>query len=100
MSIAHSKMKRSIWLNYLETLIRFGLAFGLGYLLCVNSMLVIQQFLQHHLPLAESVFLSAVIALILYLFFVLMVFMLTQWKQLIGCCAVFGLIVYSFRLWS
>ena len=100
MSNAHSKVKRSIWLNYLETLIRFGLAFGLGYLLCANSMLVIQQALQHHLPLAESVFLSAVIALVLYLLFVLMIFMLTQWKQLIGCCAVFGMIVYSFRLWS
>lgn len=100
MSIAHSKMKLSAWYNRLETLIRFALAFGLGYLLCVNSMLVIQQSLQHYLPLAESVFLSAIIALLVYLLFVLMVFMLTQWKQLIGCCAVFTLMVYSFRLWS
>ena len=100
MSIAHSKEKLPVWLNRLETLIHVGLAFGLGYLLCVQSMLVIQQSLQHHLPLAESVFLSAIIALVLYLFFVLMIFMFTKWKQRIVYCAVFTLIVYSFRLGS
>ena len=100
MSIAHSKEKRSAWLNRLQTLLRLGLAFGLGYLLCVNTLLILQKLLQNYLSLAESVFLSAVIALVLYLLFVLMIFMLTQWKQLIGCCAVCVLIVYSFRLWS
>ena len=66
----------------LAILYRFLIAFALGYLCTYLFTMSVTNWLKFYLPKAESVFLAAFIAILFYLFFVLMSFSIKTLKKL------------------
>ena len=81
------------------TLLRFLIAFVAGYFYSVELMLLLNRILLGYLTQAESVFLAALISLIFYLIFVLMIFMIHSFKKIIIISMSLLLLFGSIQLW-
>ena len=53
---------------------RFGMSFGIGYLCCVYLAAILTSVFYGALPKAEAIFLAALLALVFYLVFVILIF--------------------------